>query len=78
MSTPTLSPTAGAAWSVDAANPAALHELRDYDPTPNPSPNVFLDSCNALAGHLLEPPNLKGVFESNAAEVLRLRVAQAG
>ena len=73
---PTLAPTAVAVWGIAPESPDALRKLRDFCPSADSNANAFVRDCQALANQLLESPNLKDVYDSNASAALRLASAQ--
>ena len=71
MSVPSLPLTAEAVWGISPENLTALRELRDFRPAASSDPQAFLRDCQAHANRLLESPNLREVYESNASAALR-------
>jgi hypothetical protein len=79
MTTPTLSPTAKAVWGIEGGDIDNLVRLRDFQPSeePNADPETFAAQCKMLAAHLLELPNLKDFYTSNATAASHLAMTQA-
>ena len=73
---PSLAPTAVAVWGIAPESLDALRKLRDFCPSADSDANAFLRDCQALANQLLESPNLKDIYESNASAALRLAEAR--
>ena len=73
---PSLAPTAVAVWGIAPESLDALRKLRDFCPSVASDSNAFLRDFQALANQLLESPNLKDVYDSNASAALRLASAQ--
>ena len=69
---PSLAPIAVAVWGIAPESLDALRKLRDFCPSADSDANAFLRDCQALANQLLESPNLKDIYESNASAALRL------
>jgi hypothetical protein len=76
MTTPTLSPTAVAVWGIESGDVDNLRRLRDFRPAEDET-DTFAAQCRILAAHLLELPNLKDFYTSNATAASLLAMTQA-
>jgi hypothetical protein len=73
---PTLSPTAEFVWGIEVPEIQSLRQLRSFEIAEDTVPETFAANCRLLADRLLNLPNLKDFYLSNATAASQLAITQ--